>query len=413
MVRKLGMTVATLMLSVVALAQYGDDYTLIDGMKVPLVEKKYVAPTHFVDNWYVGMYGGVTSNWGSDCSHAGFFQIMGPAAAITVGKQITPVSDLRLNISYNRNTGVTDNSFLEHGLSSYTPAQLKDMIHDRYGWNSYGLSIDYMANFTNLIFGFRENRFFYFKGLLGLGGSVSNGYGCGKYAEALGQNNSHGAQLFNQDKYDTRRRSLIHIRAGLVGSFLISPKWNLHIEAVENFVDNSFDSNATTKNTWDGHLDVLVGLTYHFKNKGGVEPGFYYPRHDMSIYKKKMGEVDSIREKRKKREREIEEIQNDTIDVDASVMYTLIAFDEDNATVDRLQQTNIYTTANAWQKAPASNIYITNSTAVDNKLFQKRADAIRDILLERYEVPAAKIHVIADEKKIRPRGNYIVFIVND
>ena len=103
----------------------------------------------------------------------------------------------------------------------------------------------------------------------------------------------------------------------------------------------------------------------------------------------------------------------DTIDVDAQVMYTLIAFDENAATIDRLQQTNIYTTAYAWARNSRSIIYITNSTAVDDKLFRKRAEAIRDILLERYEIPASKIRIIASEKDIKPIGDYIELIVND
>ena len=84
------------------------------------------------------------------------------------------------------------------------------------------------------------------------------------------------------------------------------------------------------------------------------------------------------------------EEQTDTIDVDAQVMYTLIAFDEGDIAIDRLQQTNIYTTAYAWAKSPRSLIYIVNSTGVDDKLFRKRAEAIRDVLLERYEIPYVK-----------------------
>ncbi len=103
----------------------------------------------------------------------------------------------------------------------------------------------------------------------------------------------------------------------------------------------------------------------------------------------------------------------DTVDVEAQVMYTLIAFDEGDTTIDRLQQTNIYTTAYAWARNSRSIIYITNSTGVDDKLFRKRAEAIRNILLERYELPASKIRVVASEKDIQPVGDYIELIVND
>ena len=167
MVKKIGLTLVTVLVSITVSAQNLRDstITLFEDLKVPLVEKKYVANTNFQDNWYISMYGGVTSNFGSDCSHSGFFRLMGPAAMLAVGKEITPISGVRFQINYNRNTGVTDDMFgevtikdAESGLE--TIKDMSWMTHNRYKWNSYGLSIDYLLNFTNLILGFRENRKF-------------------------------------------------------------------------------------------------------------------------------------------------------------------------------------------------------------------------------------------------------------
>lgn len=407
MVKKLCMTAVSLLVSIMALAQLDKDSTvmIIDGMKVPLVEKKYVAPTHFVDNWYIGLAGGTYGNYGSNDSHSGFFQLFGPAASFTVGKEITPVSGFRLQIFAGRNTGVkgVDKSFegYDGGLDNY---------HNRYNWTSYGLSIQYLPNFTNMIMGFREKRIFALKGIIGIGGSVSQNYNTEKRGfEVLDKGDKGG----NGDTYANKRRSLVQLTAGLQANFILSPKWDINVEALANFLDNSYDSNTRTKNTWDGHFDLLVGATYHFKNKGGVTPGFFYPRHDMDIYKKRLDAIDDLRDKARQRRKEVEEEIPDTIDVDAHVMYTLIAFDEGSTTVDRLQQTNIFTTASAWVKAPKSIIYITNSTAVDDKLFRARAEAITNILLERYEIPASRIKIEADEQKVKPSASYIVFIIND
>ena len=419
MVKKIELTLVAVLVSIAVSAQNLRDstITLFEDLKVPLVEKKYVANTNFQDNWYISMYGGVTSNFGSDCSHSGFFRLMGPAAMLAVGKEITPISGVRFQINYNRNTGVTDDMFgevtikdVESGLE--TIKDMSWMTHNRYKWNSYGLSIDYLLNFTNLILGFRENRKFHLQGVVGIGGSVSRNYTTEQFAEAQHIDNSHDKELVNKDKYDNRQHSLICLRAGLVGTFMIARNWNLHVEAVGSILDNSYDSNPTTSNTWDGHVDYLLGVSYRFNNKGGMAPGFYYPRHDMTEYLVRMRDINEIREKTKRRRDELEAM-TDTIDVDAQVMYTLIAFDENDATIDRLQQTNIYTTAYAWARNSRSIIYITNSTAVDDKLFRKRAEAIRDILLERYEIPASKIRIIASEKDIKPIGDYIELIVND
>ena len=414
MVRKIAITMFVMLGSIAASAQNVSDSTvaLFEDLKVPLVEKKYVANTNFQDNWYISLYGGVTSNFGSDASHSGFFRLMGPAAVLAVGKELTPISGVRFQINYNRNTGVTDDQFGSYTDDFGSITNFDWMTHERYKWNSYGLSIDYLLNFTNLLLGFRENRKFHLQGIVGIGGSVSRNYTTEQYAEAQRIDNSHSAELHNKDKYDNRQHSLICLRAGVAGTFMIARNWNLHLEAIGNILDNSYDSNPTTNNTWDGHVDYLLGVSYRFNNKGGQAPGFYYPRHDMTEYIRKMNDINEIRDRTKRRRDELEAM-TDTIDVDAQVMYTLIAFDENDTAIDRLQQTNIYTTAYAWARNPRSIIYITNSTGVDDKLFRKRAEAIRNIMLERYEIPASRISVVASEKDIKPIGDYIELIVND
>lgn len=419
------MAVAAVFVCIAAWAQdkavMDSTIALFDDLRIPLVERKYVANTNFTDNWFLSFYGGVTSNFGSDASHAAFFRLMGPAAAIALGKEITPVSSVRFQINYTRNTGVTDDQFGEillpengnnTSLGGLLPGDYSHLNHNRYKWNSYAMNIDYMLNFTNLLLGFREHRKFHFQGVVGIGGSVSRNYGTDLFAKVQGMDNSHGAQLHNADKYDNRQHSLINLRAGLAATFLVARNWNIHMEAVGNILDNSYDSNPTTENTWDGHVDYLVGVSYRFNNKGGQAPGFYYPRHDMTEYITRMQAINDVRDKTNRRRAELA-AQTDTIDVDAQVMYTLVAFDENDATIDRLQQTNVYTAAYAWTKNQRSLIYITNSTGVDDKLFRKRAKAILDILIERYELPSGRVRVVPSEKDIQPVGDYIEIIVND
>ena len=397
-----------LWMSVMAFAQRDTiPYTVIDGMKIPLVEKGYVANTNLEDNWYVTLYAGVTSNWGSNDSHAGFFQVMGPATSIAVGKDVTPVGSVRAVLGFNRNTGVTDSDFsLKDGID-YTRFN-----NDRFRWNSFSLSLDYVLNFSNLILGFRENRTFHIQGILGLGGTLSNHYQTDKYAQAQQTSDSKSLSSDTPEKYQNEQRTLVAIRVGMMASYMIGKNWSVHFEATENMLDNSYDSNSSTSNIWDGHLDMAFGVSYRFNNKGGSSPGFRHPLHDMSMYQSQLDRINDLRKKTMQRRKELEEMA-DTIDVEAQVMYTLIAFDEGEETVDRLQQTNIYTTAYAWAKSPRSVIYIVNSTGVDDKLYQNRANAIRDILVERYEIPAAKIKMVPNEKDIKPAGDYIELIIND
>ena len=139
MLKRISTAIVVMCVCLVTYAQSGASdslATIFDDLKVPLVEKKYVANSNFQDNWYISLYGGVTSNWGSDDSHASFWRVMGPAAAIAVGKELTPISGFRMQINYVRNTGVTDNLFDAGTSESGETYDFSDLTHNRYKWNS-------------------------------------------------------------------------------------------------------------------------------------------------------------------------------------------------------------------------------------------------------------------------------------
>ena len=106
------------------------------------------------------------------------------------------------------------------------------------------------------------------------------------------------------------------------------------------------------------------------------------------------------------------------VDVDKDVIYTLISFDKNVVEVPRLQQNNVYQTAQAYQSAPQSNIFITNSNKLDDTTFHKRAWAISKLLHQRWQIPYENIWVDADEDHIQKLQmpnvkTYIIFIINE
>ena len=148
----------SLVLAFVSLAMFAQDgardsvTSMFDDMRIPLVERRFVANTNFQDNWFLTLYGGVTSNWGSDVSHSSFWRVMGPTAAIAVGKELTPISTFRMQINYVRNTGVTDDKF---GIVTNADGSTVDytwMNHERYKWNSMALNFEYLLNSRLIIF---------------------------------------------------------------------------------------------------------------------------------------------------------------------------------------------------------------------------------------------------------------------
>ena len=151
--RRIALTNVLALLAVMSYAQgVSDSVTaMFDDMNIPLVERRFVANTNFQDNWFISLYGGVTSNWGSDASHSSYWRLMGPAFAIAAGKEITPISTFRFQINYGRNTGVTDDKFGIVTDAAGVTTDYSYMNHNRFKWNSAAINVEYLLNFTNLI----------------------------------------------------------------------------------------------------------------------------------------------------------------------------------------------------------------------------------------------------------------------
>ena len=193
-------------------------------------------------------------------------------------------------------------------------------------------------------------------------------------------------------------RNLVDLEFGVVADFKLSKRLFLNLEVTDRFLDDTFDGLVSDQKR-DGHLDVLLGLTYFIPGRPRkVEPegGLFLHRPVIDI-----PQPDDV-----------------YVDVNKDVIYTLISFDENAVEVPRLQQNNVYQTAQAYKSTPKSNIFITNSNKLDDNTFHKRAWAISKLLHQRWQIPYENIWVDADEAHIQklqmPNVNtYIIFIINE
>lgn len=353
----------------------------------------HVMPTHFMDNWFVGVYAGTAQSWGSFTSKTSFLKKLQPTFSLAVGKAITPVNEIRMMVNFGRNTGDTEVAKLYH-------------------FNTWGLYFDWLPNLTNLFLGYRENRRVNFKALVGIGGEISAGFSKRDWNPSTGEIDQFGKP--QNAYYNTRRTSLVDLRLGLGMSIRLNDKLKLNIEAVENMLDDSRDGIQDGKNGWDGHLNLMVGLTYHFKNADKARQ-FSYVRRDLQRYEPLIKEAEDLRAKADDAERKPVIIEKHE-KVDKHVIYTMISFDPEETDVERLQQTNVYTTAQTWKQLPEADIYIVNASKKNDKTFRKRAESIKDVLSDRWQIPENQIKMEANEADVLTKYNsrhYIIFIINE
>ncbi|MCQ2213325.1 MAG: hypothetical protein MJZ36_06790 [Bacteroidaceae bacterium] len=379
----------------------------VDTLQFRKIDRNYIVPTTLRNNWYISAHLGAVQSWGSFTHNIGFFGKVNPAVGFSVGKQITPASHIRLQLSYTRNKGL-----INPGTDVVESVRGK-----KYGWNNANIAFEWLPDFTNLFSTYHEDRTFNILGVVGIGGNMSWGY---SYKDLNELTPSMVGLSYSPDdkEWNRQTRYLVSIHLGLMATYKLSSRCSLALEGVEHFLDDTFDGNrGQAKHTWDGHLNLMLGLQYRLGKTDDLRR-FMNVRNDATVYESRMREIAENRAKTKEL-LDNPNRQKKDVEVDQNCIYTLISFEPESVEVDRLQQTNIYTTAKVWEMgAKDGYIFITNSSSKDNQLFQDRAQAIKDVLIERYEVPASRIKFVADESKIasilaQSSKSYVVFIVNE
>ena len=338
----------------------------------------------FGDNWFFGMHVGSFYSWGENTSDAGFFGQFRPAAALSLGKWFHPAGGFRLQAAFGSNKGITPNE-------------------QSYKWNTVAGYLDAMFNLSNIFSRYNENRKFDFIFMIGAG--LENTFSFDKNDWNRGENKV----------YATRGETLIALRAGLMGKWRIGEKWDFNLELVNNWLDDSYDGQVV-KNNYDGHLNLLAGFTYRFKNHDGTRQ-FTYATRDMSKYNALNDEINRLKaENAKPIEPEII-IQKEF--VKSNHIRTLISFEEGSSAINKLQEVNVYTAAQALSQIKDGDLYITineDAKDFDIELFLARAHSIREMLVNKLNVPAGHIFIeknVALVKSLDPEKTCVIMYINE
>lgn len=353
--------------------------------------EEYVFPMDIRDNWHLGLHLGAMHSWGSYDDEAGWLKRTNFAAALTFGKYLTPVNDLRFQLFYGRGTGVrgADNKY-DASFYPYNLAHEQSLADfHTYHWHTAGISAQWLPNFTNLFLGYNPERRLTISGLVGIGLEHTWSYN---------EKELSIVSVWAEKAKSAAPRNLVDLEFGVVADYKLSNRLFLNLEVTDRFLDDTFDG-LVSDQKWDGHLDVLLGLTYFIPGK----PREAGPTDGMFLHRPVI---------------DIPQPSDKYVDVDKDVIYTLISFDENAIEVPRLQQSNVYQTAQAYKSTPKSNIFITNSNKLDDATFHKRAWAISKILHQRWQIPYENIWVDADEDHIQKLQmpdvkTYIIFIINE
>lgn len=343
-------------------------------------EKYSVLTNRFGANWYItGNIGGQIT-FADDEGEGKFGKRIAPALHIGIGKWFTPGMGIRLMYS-----GLSSKGFGQAG-DSYISGKPDANGFYKQKFNYMNIHADAMFNLSNLFCGYNEKRVYNAIPYVGLG-------------------------MVRRLEKDNNGQKNLHlgVNTGLVNRFCVAKAWDVNLEIGALIMRDEFDSKRAGKKT-DAVLSISAGVTYNFAPRG-------FSKAIVRTTGISQAEMDAIRNdlneqlaKNKALEKELaqEKSRNAVVKEDpkqvvvAETTPRLIFFSINKATIAPREKVNVRYMAEQMKANPDRKFTITgyadNSTGsaeFNQKLTQKRAEAVYNMLVDEFGVNPSQLTVEA------------------
>lgn len=340
-------------------------------------QEKAIKNYGFWDNWFIQGQVGGSYTFSENHTRASLGDLTTPHIALSTGKYFSPIAGARLQVG-----GWESKSYRREADKTYK-------------YNYIQTNLDALLNLTNLFGTYQGDRFFNLYGIMGIG-YVHN---------------------FGDSKEGVKTQNSIIPRVGLQADFRLNDDLSLNVEATGNLMSDKFNGIVYGRKN-DATANVLLGLTYRF-NKNGfelvdvVDPNqlndlnsqINQQRSELAAKDRQLQQYKSDIERLSARPTVVEEVVGET----EVLMNAVVVFRIGSAKLEQNQDINIYNAAKYLQDNPRVKITVTGyadratgTPAINQRLSEQRAQAVADILINKYGIEPDRITVAADGDKEQP-----------
>ena len=335
--------------------------------------QKTVQGAGFLDNWSIGINaGGVTPT-----SHSKFFKDMRPAYGIELTKQITPIFGLGLQFT---------------AASNVTESYL--------GIDATNLSLLGKFNLSNLFAGYNgEPRLFEVEAVAGVG------WGHDFYPISMQLDNN-----YLTSKYGLNFNFNLGEKKAWTVAFKPAIVYNMNTD--NNRVSPSYNVNQSG-------IELMAGVTYHFKNRNNGKHYMTLQRaYDQAEVDGLNAKVNDLRAQINDKDAELARqnntirdlqqqlndcrnqkpvVETQTITKNNNLLEQTVTFRQGKSTVDASQQPNVERVATFLKNHKDAKVTIKGyaspegSAEVNARIAKARAEAVKQILVKKYKIDAARI----------------------
>lgn len=315
---------------------------------------------------------------GEDDTNLSFGKRLKPGFSVTVGKWLHPDFGVRLSFGGSRlkgwNCGATGLYAYNHGwVDKFDPVE--KYWHDkgvdtkngyRQDLKYYELNADFLFDLYNLFTANnRMNRKWTSQGYVGIG-------------------MLHAAKYHGMED-----NTKVAFRLGVIGNYNFSDRWGAHLSVGYTLTGSGFDGELGKKDQFAGILNVSVGLSYRI-GRQGYKVVRLVPKEHLAALN---NAVTLIRQE--------QVVPGDTIEIVkkrmpvGSLLIPSVAFTPDkNDFNEELQMVNVFRIARYMMNSKDVKIAIVGNTGkTDNHLARRRAEKIRDILVNKYGIEPNRLEI--------------------
>ena len=191
-----------------------------------------------------------------------------PSIALSVGKYFSPAIGARVQLAYLKQMSRANSEVIEAFPEVYGKGN--------YGFNMFNGYLDGLFNLHNIFAQYDEDIRFNVVGILGMGFNSSFGFD-----DKVKEWDKSPSEEFAPYQISTDNKTFFSLRAGLQFNYMLSNALDINLEATFNATDDAFNGTRYDRK-WDSYANVMLGLTYHFKDQYGDRRFRYTEVNDQS-----------------------------------------------------------------------------------------------------------------------------------
>lgn len=326
-----------------------------------------VLPNKSTDNWFMSLAGGTNMYFGSGSKDATFKDALGWEGQLAVGRWNSPKWGARLAINVGQH---------EHYnvLSTYTT---DSFVHPH---------LDLLWNVTGV------NRTYNFIPYIGVGYI----YGLDKDFKKI----NPGAVFKGQNQSLTWN-------LGIINDVQLSKNFSIFLDLSATTLQSTYGRNYTAQPQGDYEWDIIAQALLGVKfGLGGKQDFTNAELMDYNLINDLNGRINDLRQENENLSKRpefcpecpvVEKEQTITTNV---YVPSAVFFKINSAVIDKPQQINIYNTAEYLKMHPDAKVQIvayadrqTGNADLNMKLSERRAKAVADVLLDKYDIPSNRITI--------------------